>query len=331
MATTNLPDAAEAVSYVERLSNWGRWGADDQLGTLNLLKEEHRVAAARLVTTGRTVSCARTLVTAFGDPASAAQMYWVVTGEGVCHEHEAIPPTRFGAAGKVASAVEYIGLVYHGPNCTHLDTPAHLFWEGKVYNDRPAMLTTSEHGAIWCPVTNMKDGVIGRGVLLDIPRSKGVEALPAGHAVTPDELSAAAEVQGVEVGEGDIVLMRTGRWHPAAEEAAEAAKAISDDPAHWHAMSGWHPACMEWVHERDVAMIGCDYPNDVIPAVYEELPGGVHVLALVAMGMPLIDNCDLEALAETCAELERWEFQFIMSPLRLAGGSGSPVNPLAVF
>ena len=92
MAT--LPDAAEAVSYLDSLSNWGRWGADDELGTLNLITEEHRVAAARLVTTGRAVSCARTLNTSFGDPASAAQMYWVVTGEGVCHQHEALPPTR---------------------------------------------------------------------------------------------------------------------------------------------------------------------------------------------------------------------------------------------
>jgi kynurenine formamidase len=329
--TTNLPSAAEAVSYIDELSNWGRWGDDDQLGTLNLITEEHRVAAARLVTTGRPVSCARTLITAFGDPASAAQMYWVVTGEGVCHEHEALPPTRFGGAGKVASAVEYVGLVYHGPNCTHLDTPAHLFWEGKVYNGRPAMLTTSEFGALWCPVTNMQDGVVGRGVLLDIPRSKGVDALEAGYAVTPDELEAAADAQQVEVGAGDIVLMRTGRWHAAAQQAAEAAKAVSDDPAHWHAMSGWHPACMKWLHERDVAMIGCDYPQDVMPTVYDELPGGVHVLALVAMGMPLIDNCDFETLALACSELGRWAFQFMMSPLRLAGASGSPVNPLAIF
>jgi kynurenine formamidase len=329
--TTNLPSATEAVAYVDELSNWGRWGDDDELGTLNLITQEHRVAAARLVTDGRTVSCARTLITAFGDPASAAQMYWVVTGEGVCHQHEALPPTRFGGAGKVASAVEYVGLVFHGPNCTHLDTPAHLFWEGKVYNNRPAMLTTSEFGALWCPVTNMKDGVVGRGVLLDIPRLNGVDALEAGYAVTPDELAAAADAQGVTVGAGDVVLMRTGRWHPAAAEASDAAKALSDDPAHWHAMSGWHPACMKWLHERDVAMIGCDYPQDVMPTVYDELPGGVHVLALVAMGMPLIDNCELEDLAATCAELGRWEFQFMMSPLPLAGASGSPVNPIAIF
>jgi kynurenine formamidase len=330
MAAT-LPTGTEALAYVEELSNWGRWGPDDELGTLNLIKDEHRVAAARLVTTGRSVSCARTLVTAFGDPANAAQMYWVATGEGVCHEHEALPPTRFGGAGKVASAVEFIGLVYHGPNCTHVDTPAHLFWKGKQYNDRPALLTTAEFGSIWCPVTNMKSGVVGRGVLLDVPRWQGVDALEPGYAVTPAELEATAAAQGVEVGAGDIVLLRTGRWHPGAAQAADEAKAVSDDPAHWHAMSGWHPACMKWLHERDVAMIGCDYPQDVMPTVYEELPGGVHVLALVAMGMPLIDNCDLEELATTCADLGRWEFQFTMSPLPLAGGSGSPVNPLALF
>jgi kynurenine formamidase len=324
------PNATEVLSYLDRLSNWGRWGNDDQLGTLNLITDEHRVAAARLVTVGRTVSCARDLVTAFGDPASSAQMFWVVTGEGACHAHESLPPTKFGSQ-KVASAVEYFGLVFHGPNCTHLDTPAHLFWEGKLYNDRPALLTTSEYGALWCAVTQFGNGIVGRGVLLDVPRALGLDALDAGRAVTPEELTAAAEAQGVTVGAGDIVLLRTGRWHPSAQAAAESSKALSDDPAHWHQMSGWHPACMPWLHERSVAMIGCDYPQDVMPTTYEELPGAVHVLGLVSMGMPLIDNCDLEALASACAELGRWEFQFMVSPLRIVGGSGSPVNPIAVL
>jgi kynurenine formamidase len=324
------PSEQEVLGYLDQLSNWGRWGADDQLGTLNLITDEHRIAAARLVTAGRPISCARELVTSFGNPASAAQMYWVVTGEGVCNEHEALPPTRFGNQ-KVASAVEYIGLVYHGPNCTHLDTPAHLFWDGKLYNDRPAMLTTSEHGALWCPVTNMGHGIVGRGVLLDVPRALGVEALEAGRAVMPEELAATADAEKVSVGEGDIVLLRTGRWHPSAAAAAESAKAVSDDPAHWHAMSGWHPACMPWLHERGVAMIGCDYPQDVMPTPYGKLPGGVHVLGLVTMGMPLIDNCDLELLASACNELNRWEFQLVVSPLRLTGGSGSPVNPIAIL
>jgi kynurenine formamidase len=321
---------AEPLSYLESLSNWGRWGPDDQMGTLNLITPEHRVAAARLVTAGRTVSCARDLVTAFGDPASSAQLYWVVTGQG-CND-EGMPPTRFGAD-KVKSAVEFFGLVFHGPNVTHLDTSAHLFWEGRLYNDRPAGMTTSEFGALWCAVTEMREGIVGRGVLVDVPRALGRDTLEPGHAVTPEEIEQTAEAQGVSIGEGDVVLLRTGRWHETDDEPAAhgADEAVSDDPAHWHAMSGWHPACMAWLHERNVAMIGCDYAQDVMPTPWTELPGAVHVLGLVAMGLPLIDNCDLEDLAATCAELDRWEFQFVLAPLRIVGGSGSPVNPLAIF
>jgi kynurenine formamidase len=320
----------ETSAYLEDLSNWGRWGDEDELGTLNLITNAHRVAAAQLVTEGRTVSCARELVTAFGDPASAAQMYWVVTGEGACGCAQGVPPSKFGA-GRVNSAVEYIGLVYHGPNCTHLDTPAHLFWDGRLYNDRPAGLTTSEFGAMWCPVTTMSNGIVGRGVLLDVPAAQGRTTVAPGYAVTPEDLTAAAEAENVTVGEGDIVFMRTGRWHPDHATAGDAARAVSDDPANWHAMAGWHPSCMPWLHERGVAVIGCDYPQDVMPAVDPSVPGAIHVLGLVKMGMPLVDNCDLEALAETCRELGRWEFQLVISPLPLAGGSGSPINPIALF
>jgi kynurenine formamidase len=327
---TDTKSKSIAESYLERCSNWGRWGGDDQLGTLNLITEQHRIAAARLVTKGRTVSCARDLVTAFGDPKSSAQLYWVVTGECVNHCH-GVPPSRFGAD-RVGSAVEFLGLVFHGPNVTHVDTPAHLFWDGKLYNGRPAGLTNSENGAMWCPVTAWANGIVGRGVLLDVPRALGVDAFEAGRTVTAEELAAAAEAQRVTIGEGDIVLLRTGRWHPSALAAAQHGQAaVSDDPNKWHKMSGWHPACVPWLHERGVAMIGCDYPQDPMPPTFPDMPGAIHVLSLVQMGMPLIDNCDLEALATTCAELGRWEFLFIVSALRIVGGSGSPVNPIAIF
>ena len=322
------PDAADALAYVDQCSNWGRWGADDQLGTLNLIAPEHRVAAAQLVTAGRVVSCSRDLGTAFGDPASAAQMYWVSTGQ-VATPVEGLPPTKFGR-GDVFSAVEFFGLVFHGPNVTHLDTPAHLFWKGRLYNDRPAGLVTSEFGATWCPVTEMAEGIVGRGVLLDVPRAEGTDALEPGRPVMPEDLERTATAQGVTVGPGDIVLLRTGRWHPGTEEGASA-KAVSDDPSRWHAMAGWHAACMPWLHERDVAMIGSDVPQEVRPAPYPEFAAPVHIVGLVAMGMPLIDNCDLEDLGRACAELGRWEFQFVVAPLRIVGGSGSPVNPLAML
>ncbi len=318
------PSEAESATWFDTLSNWGRWGNDDQLGTLNLITDQHRVAAARLVQTGRTVSCARPVQTRFGQPESAAQMYWVSTGQSACAPDGSALQSKYGT-GKVQAALEYVGLVYHGANCTHLDTPAHLFWEDRTYNDRPSATVTPEFGAVWCDVTNMHDGVVARGVLLDVPRLLGATVLETGTAVTPQQLTAAAEAEGLAVGEGDVVLLRTGRWHP------DASDRTVDDPTKWHKMSGWHPACMPWLHERGVALIGCDYPQEAWPPVYPKSGASVHSLGLVKMGLPTIDNCDLERLATVCAELGRWEFQFVMSPLPLMGGSGSPVNPLANF
>ena len=132
------PDAAGVLDHFERVKNWGRWGKDDQKGTLNLITEPHRVAAAGLVRQGRAVSMARDINTQYGAPDSNAQMFWVVTGQCVDCPPE-VPTSRY-AAGNVASAVEYIGMVFHGANTTHLDTQAHLFWKGRVYNDRPSGL-----------------------------------------------------------------------------------------------------------------------------------------------------------------------------------------------
>ena len=239
----DLPSPAEALAYIDELRNWGRWGADDQRGTLNLIEAEHRVAAARLVTEGRTVSCARDLVTAYGHPDNCAQMYYVASGEGA-NPVESVPPTALGH-GDLGSAVEFFGLVYHGINVTHIDAPAHLFWKGRIYNDRPAGLVTAEHGALWAAVTQMSDGIVGRGVLLDVPHSEGVDALEPGRAVTPDDLEAVVSAQGVTIGAGDIVLLRTGRWHPGS--GASGPKPSYDDPhdhARWGRMAGWHPACL---------------------------------------------------------------------------------------
>jgi kynurenine formamidase len=329
-----LPSNADVAAYIEDLKNWGRWGLDDQRGTLNLIKPEHRTAAARLVTEGRTVSCARDLVTAYGHPDNCAQMYYVASGEGV-NRTDGVPPTALGR-GDLGSAVEFVGLVYHGTNVTHIDSVAHLFWKGQIYNDRSSGLVTSEHGALFGAVTAMSGGIVGRGVLLDVPRAEGVDALEGGRAVTPADLEATAASQGVTVGSGDIVLLRTGRWATAGREGdGTESKPSYDDPhddARWGHRAGWHPACMPWLREREVAVIGCDGPQEPLPPPYPTVPGAmIHVYALYSMGMPLIDNCDLEELSTACADLGRWEFQFLVTPLRVVGGSGSPVNPVAVF
>jgi len=168
-----LPTSTEVLSYIDELKNWGRWGPDDQRGTLNLIQPEHRVTAARLVTEGRTVSCARDLVTAYGHPDNCAQMYYVNSGEGAVHREESVPPTALGY-GDLGSAVEFFGLVFHGINVTHIDALAHLFWKGRIYNDRSAGLVTSEHGALWASVMQMSDGIVSRGVLMDVPTAEGV-------------------------------------------------------------------------------------------------------------------------------------------------------------
>jgi kynurenine formamidase len=314
--------AEEVLGYVEQVSNWGRWGPDDQRGTLNLITDEHRVAAARLVTDGRAVSCARVIRGRYDDPDRTAQLFWLATGEAACHSHEGLPRSQ-RVRGDMANAAEYLGMVFHGLETTHVDALSHLFYKGRLYNDRAAFHTNAEFGSTWCPITQLADGVVGRGVLLDVPRAQGLDVLPPGHGVSPDELAAAAAAQGVEVGPGDAVLLRTGRWH---EHSEVRHLASSTEGAR-----GWHPACIPWLHQRDVAMLGCDWSQESADGWYRELPAPVHVLALVMMGMPLVDNCDLEALAATCADLGRWEFQFVLAPLRVEGGSGSPVNPLAIF
>jgi kynurenine formamidase len=178
-------------------------------------------------------------------------------------------------------------------------------------------------------VLELREGIVGRGVLLDVPRAEGVDALEPGRSVLPDDLEVAARAQGVEVGAGDIVLLRTGRWHPSIQGGG--ARATGDDPAHWERMAGWHATCMPWLHECGVAVIGCDSPQEARPPAYPDFAAPAHVVGLVAMGMPLIDNCDLEALSVACADIGRWEFQFVVTPLRIKGGTGSPVNPIAVL
>ena len=153
--------------------------------------------------------------------------------------------------------------------------------------------------------------------------------LEPGRAVTPDDLEATAAKQGITVGPGDIVLLRTGRWHKGSSATGSTTEyEDAHDHARWGQVAGWHQACIPWLRDRDVAVIGSDGPQETIPPKYlDALDATVHVMALNSMGMPLIDNCDLEALGTVCAELGRWEFQFIITPLRVVGGSGSPGQP----
>jgi len=197
---------SDVIKMISSLSNWGRWGADDQLGTINLITPAKRKRAAALVQDGVPVSCARPIVTneISADTTIQPLRFMVDSGEGRDHDSSERILQRRGAA-------EFIGMVFHGYSITHVDTPAHYFWQGQMYNGRPAHLITSREGAQVESVDLLRDGVVSRSVLLDIAALKG-RWLEAGEGVMPDDLEAAEEAQGVRVEAGDILLIRTGYY-----------------------------------------------------------------------------------------------------------------------
>ena len=315
MATTLTE--SDVIKMISSLSNWGRWGKDDELGTINLITPEKRKRAAALVRDGVPVSCARPIATnaVSADTTFQPLRFMVDSGEGRDHDSPARLLERRGAS-------EFIGMVFHGYTITHVDTPAHYFWQGKIYNGRSANLITSREGAQVESVDLPCDGVVSRGVLLDVAALKG-RWLGSGEGVMPEDLEAAERAQQVRVEAGDILLIRTGYY----------ARRLADGPRHplKDGSPAAHVACMPWLRERDVAMLGTDTHNDVSPATHPGLGNVVHIVGLVGMGLWLIDNANLEDLAQACVARRRWEFMLTIAPLRLQGVTGSPVNPIALF
>ena len=316
MAST-LPTETEVTGYLRSLSNWGRWGSSDQLGTINLITPAKRIAAAGLVRDGVSVTCARPIVTDItADTTFQPLRFMVDSGEG---RDTASPERNLERRG----ASEFIGMVFHGYTITHVDTPAHYFWEGKLYNGRSCSLVTSREGATVESVDLLHDGVVSRGVFLDVARTRSVPWMQPGEGVMPADLEAAERAAGVRVESGDILLVRTGYY----------ARRLAEGPVHplRAGSPALHVACCPWLRERGVAMIGTDTHNDISPPPYPAMGNSFHVVSLVAMGLWLIDNANLEDLARACGERGRWEFLLTVAPLRLRNVTGSPVNPIAVF
>jgi len=300
------------VSSTQPPSNWGRWGPRDQSGTLNLITPEVRRAAFALVRSGRTVSCAREIVPGpqpYERGATAVEFDMLRSGA------DAPPDAAAGAS-------ERLGIVFHGRYVTHLDALAHVFDHGRLYNDGDAGAVAGT-GAGTHAVTVARDGIITRGVLLDAARHRGVAELADGTSVAADELDAIARAQGVVLRPGDAVLLRTGH----------AARVASWRPGDTRlsGYAGWSASCLPWLHRHDVAVVGADTAQDPVPAPAGTTGYELHVTGIVRLGLWLLDNCDLEELAAACAAERRWDFLFVIAPLRLAGGTGSPVNPIAVF
>ncbi len=307
---------ADVIKMIDSLSNWGRWGADDQLGTMNLITAETRRRAARLVSDGVSVTCARPISTEItADTTFQPVRFMVDSGEG---RDTCLPERQLQRRG----ASEFIGMVFHGYTITHVDTPAHYFWNGKIYNGRSCNLITSREGAQVESVDLLRDGVVSRGVLLDVAAVRG-RWLDSGEGVMPEDLEAAEKAARLRVEAGDILLVRTGYY---ARRLAEGPRNPIKDGS-----PAVHVACAPWLRERGVAMLGTDTHNDVSPLPYPGIGNALHVVALVAMGLWLIDNANLEQLSQACAARQRWEFMLTIAPLRLQAATGSPVNPIAIF
>lgn len=295
-----LPSEAEVASYLAD-TNWGRWGADDQRGAINLITPEKRVAAARLVQSGRSVSLARPYPkTPAANNLNPAQHFMRIMPNGV--------------------AVDYYGISYHGTSSTHLDAMCHMWNEEGMWGGRSTDALTTE-GSSWASIEHWSTGITTRGVLLDVERHRGTyvtEETP----VHGWELEEIAKAQGVEMQPGDALIVNCGR------------ESFERDHGVWGVTRehrpGLHASCLPFIRNNDVSVLLWDM-LDHMPAGYAAAAsGGVHP-ALYRYGVGLVDNAKLDALSAAAAEEGRYEFMLTMAPLIVMGGTGSPINPLAVF
>jgi len=300
----------EFTSLFESLSNWGRWGADDDRGALHLLTPDCVVAAARLVREGVSVTLSLPLNTelAVHNPIPADH-HMTMLGQGATPAE----PVHF--------IKDYVGLDYHNDGHTHIDALCHVGYRGSLFNGRPESAVNAD-GATVNSIEVLKDGLVGRGVLLDIPRRRGTAWLEPGEHVFTEDLEQAAREQGVAVAAGDVLLVRTGHVRRLAELGP------------WNtpeAKAGLHPTAMRFLAAQGVAVLGSDGNNDTAPSSTAGVAFPIHVLAITAMGIHLLDYLQLEDLSALCERLGRWEFLFSAAPLRIAGGTGSPLNPTAIL
>jgi len=292
---------AEYQRWKTELSNWGRWGKDDEIGALNLITPARRKRAAALVTEGVSVS-----LSADADSVQAVDN-----------------PSPYEVVMQGISS-DRIAVSYHGIAHTHLDSLAHINERGVFYNAyRPDPETVARNRHAKNSIHNVKNGIFTRGILIDIPRLKGLPYLEPGTPIYVEDLEAWEKQAGVKVSAGDALFVRTGVWArrkalgPWLRGRAEGGRS-----------AGLDPSVIPWLKQRDVALLGSDHPQYVSPST---ITGAVHDFALVYLGVHLLDNCDLEALGAAAAARRRWEFLLTVAPLAIPGGTGSPANPIATF
>ena len=311
--TPGFVSAQEFDRLFECVSNWGCWGVDDELGTLNHLKPEHVRNAASLVKSGCSVSLSLPINTVAGPDNPRPSAHYMVK------MHELHP-----AHGEPRFAGDYLGSEIHGDSRTHLDALCHVSYRGKLYNGRSPESVTSR-GATQMDITTYVHGIVGRGVLLDIPRFRGVKWLEPGEAVTAEEIEAVAQFENVRLAEGDLLLFRTGHHRRRIELGPWNTGPEGEGTA------GLHVNAMPLLHRHRIAAFLPDGDGETIPANVEGVTYPVHALQIVAMGMACGDNLQFEELVKMCEEENRWAFLVVAAPLRLPNGTGSLFNPIAIF
>jgi kynurenine formamidase len=294
-AAPSVRTDADIERLLPALSNWGRWGKHDEIGTLNFVTPELRRKAAALVKSGRTVALARE-VSVMATEGIRRGTYEMMSEEG--------------------GSRDFVGMIFHGFALTHLDALCHAFTpDGRMYNGFPA----SEVGLQGARRLGMEklgaQGICGRGALLDVAASKGAPLAP-GTPILVADLEAAEARQGMRIGSGDILLVRTGAGVRNTRERR----------------AGLHPECLTWLHDRQVALLGSDGDSDVAPLPgFERFASAMHSVAIPYMGLPLLDNASLDTLGQVCQEEKRWQFLLTVAPWRIEGTTSSPVNPVALF
>lgn len=305
-ATVRTQDAREPRNVAEfdamfrKINNWGRWGGDDERGTMNLITPTKVRQAAALVRSGITVSLSHNPMTdvTVDNPAGA-------------FKHTMGPSRR----------TDTYEFTYHGYGVSHMDSLCHFLWNDRLYNDVPSSSATAQ-GCSKLGIQNLKRGIVTRGILLDFPRLKGVPYLEPGTPLYVEDIEAWERQAKVKVSPGDAIFVRTGRW---ARRSALGPWQISTLSA------GLHASVLPWIKARGVALVGSDAATDVMPSRVEGVTQPVHTMLLAGFGTNIFDNMDLEALAEAATKENRWEFMLTAGPIPVDGGTGSPLNPIAAF
>lgn len=294
---------AQFDSLLKQVSNWGRWGKADQLGTLNLITPQRKRDAAALVRAGVSVSMARDL-----------------NAEKAIDNPDPFRDTMtLGADDKFNMDAYTVN--FHGFAFSHFDALSHTYYKGQLYNGFPDTMITAA-GAGVLDSAQYKDGIFTRGVLVDVPWLRGLPYLDKAAYISARDLDAWEAKTGVRIHSGDAVVVRTGRW------------ALRDAKGPWDISSssaGLDPSAVAWLHKRDAAFLVSDAAHDAIPSAVQGVDFPIHVLAIVAMGMPLADQCNLEDIATESRKLHRYTFLLTLAPVRINGGTGALVNPIATF